>query len=200
MLILSLSCFYSNYDTILILFNSWTVIILFKISVDNDVINNFMGYFTCKSPYFTKYQKNKKVLLRERKRHTAHRIASTRYAALSNPDLVGGVPWVPPDHPDLVEGGTPSRPGQGVPRVPPSSIPPKLGWGTPFTIQTWLGGYHIQTWLGGYPPSSRPGWGGILGTPQTGMGYPPHLGQGIPLPGPGMGYPLPGPGMGYPPT
>ena len=36
--------------------------------------------------------KDKKVLLRERKRHTARRVASTRCAALSNPDLVWGVP------------------------------------------------------------------------------------------------------------
>ena len=33
---------------------------------------------------------NKKVLLRERKRHTACYVASTRCAALSNPDLVWG--------------------------------------------------------------------------------------------------------------
>ena len=39
---------------------------------------------------------NKKVLLRERKRHTARHVASARYAAVSNgwgvphPDLIGG--------------------------------------------------------------------------------------------------------------
>ena len=47
---------------------------------------------------------NNKVLLRERKRQTARRVASARYAALS-PD--GGIP-----EPDLYgEGGTPSSPG-----------------------------------------------------------------------------------------
>ena len=52
---------------------------------------------------------NKKVLLRERKRHTARRVASTLYAALSNgrgvtPSSPGqGVP-----HPVMVVGGTPS--------------------------------------------------------------------------------------------
>ena len=70
------------------------------------------------------------ILLRERKRHTAARVASTCYAALSNPDLVGGYPIQmrpgldgggtrgTPHHPDLV-GGTPSKPSQGVPLVPP---------------------------------------------------------------------------------
>ena len=46
-----------------------------------------------------KLVENEKVLLHERQRHTARRVASVRYAALSN----GGVP-----HPVLV-GGTPSQ-------------------------------------------------------------------------------------------
>ena len=109
--------------------------------------------------------KNKKVLLRERKRHTARRVASTHYAALSNPDLVrGGYPiqtelgWgtLPPEMgyplawdgvPPPLEMGNP-RPGMGYPPRPGMGYPPKLGWGTP-----------------------------------------PDLGQGIPLPRPGMGYP-----------
>ena len=95
---------------------------------------------------------HKKVLLRERKRHTARRVASTRYAALSNPDLVGGVP-----HPDLV-GGYPG-------------YPPELGWGTPRTGM----GYPPQT-LNWVPP--RPGMGYPLARP--GMGYPPKLGWGTP--------------------
>ena len=114
---------------------------------------------------------NKKVLLRERKRHTARCIASTRYAALSNPDLVGGVP-----HPDLVG---------GVPQVPP-----KLGWGTPtemvYPPRPGMG-YPPQTWDGGYPPDldSVP--------PRPGTGYPktwdraPQAWDGVPLlPRPGM--------------
>ena len=62
------------------------------------------------------YDDNKKVLLRERKRHTAHRVASARYATLS-PDGGGGVP-----HPDLW-------------RVYPSNKP-DLEWGTP--LQVWM--------------------------------------------------------------
>ena len=62
-----------------------------------------------------KLQIIKKVLLRERKRHTEHRVASARYAALS-PERVGG---------------SPSSPGWGVPPsagwVPPC---PELEWGT----------------------------------------------------------------------
>ena len=79
------------------------------------------------------YIMNKKVLPRERKRHTARRVASACYAALSN-----GGGGVPPHHPELA--------GQ-VPWVPPT------------TIQTWLGGYPLQhpDLAGGYPPPSRPG-------------------------------------------
>ena len=105
---------------------------------------------------------NKKVLLRERKRHTAHRVASARYAALSN----GG------------GGGTPSNPGWGVPH-------PVLYWGVPhpvlaggypvlaggYPIQSWPGGYTIQSWLGDTPhrpdlrwdtPCPDLGWGNPL--------------------------------------
>ena len=105
---------------------------------------------------------NKKVLLRERKRHTARHVASTRYAALSNPDLPP-----PPSRPG--RGGTPSRLGQEG-RTPGIPHHPDLvrGYpGYPLNIQTWSGGYPIQTWSGGTP------------CPQTGMGYPP----------PEMGYP-----------
>ena len=125
-------------------------------------------------------QYNEKVFLHECKRHTTDHVASTRYAALSNPDLVvgtpsrpgQGVPWVSPHHPDQV-GGTPSRPGWGVPWVPP-------------TIQTWDGVHPNLRW--GTPP-----W--------PGMGYPPDLRWGNPsyldL---GWGTLLPRPEMGYPPT
>ena len=74
-----------------------------------------------------KNRHNKKVLLRERKRQTAHHVASARYAALSN----GG-------------GGYPIQSWWGVPQVPPPSRPglgeggtptpcPDLGWGPPQT-------------------------------------------------------------------
>ena len=90
---------------------------------------------------------NKKVLLRERKRHTAHRVASARYAALSNGD--GGYSRYPP---------TPSRPGWGTPPRNPDLA------GVPSTIQTWLG----------HPPSpSRPDWGTPPPTIQTWLEYPP---------------------------
>ena len=93
---------------------------------------------------------NKKVLLRERKRHTAGRVASARYAALSNgwgvthPDLGQGT------HPDLGWG----TPTQTWDRVPPH---PDLGWGTPRT-QTWDGVPPTQTW-DGYPLPPRPEMG-----------------------------------------
>ena len=81
---------------------------------------------------------NKKVLLRERKRHTARRVASARYAALSNGWVGGGVP-----HP--VMGGVPLHPDLGQDTPPPTQtwhgVPPRpgtgydphqdLGWGTP---------------------------------------------------------------------
>ena len=81
----------------------------------------------------------KKVLLRERKRHTARRVASARYVALSNgggdtpssPGRGGTPPTIqtwpggyPPHHPDLAGGGNP----------PPC---PDLGWGTPPPVQVW---------------------------------------------------------------
>ena len=57
---------------------------------------------------FAQFLPNKKVLLRERKRHTAYHVASVCSAVLSwsgrvpHPDLTGGM-----SHPDL-SGGTPS--------------------------------------------------------------------------------------------
>ena len=157
--------------------------------------------------------KYKKVLLLERKRHTARHVASARYTGGGGGGVPpiqswwggvpiqtwpgkdtpsshgGGVPQVPPHHPDLargvphpvlvgstlgtphhpdLDGGTPhpdlargypwylppSRPGQGVPKVPSN--------------QTWDGVPPIQTWDGvpptirpemGYPPPSDLGWG-----------------------------------------
>ena len=103
---------------------------------------------------------SKKVLLCERKRHTARRIASTRYAALSNPDLVGGGTQGTPHHPDLV---------WGVPH-------PDLVRGVPPTIQTWLGGTlstpTIQTWDGVTPPLHLDLG---QGTPRPETGVPPYL-------------------------
>ena len=92
----------------------------------------------------------KKVLLREHKRHTTRRVASTPYVVLTgylpNPDLAGGVPtWVPPSPCQ----GTPlaGYPLQGYPPAvyPPTRVPPHQG--TP------------QLDLAGYPPTRvPPGW------------------------------------------
>ena len=104
---------------------------------------------------------NKKVLLHERKRLTAHHVASTRYAA-----LVGGTPI----------------PGWGVPHsqvgVPPSQTggtPSQVG-GTPHLD---LGRGYPWTWEGGTPPA----WTLEGGTPlpRPGKGYPPVSQMGYPL-------------------
>ena len=90
--------------------------------------------------HIKKKNQNNKVLLRERKRHTARPVASARYARGG-----GGIPFshdggVP--HPVMV-GGTPppSRPGPGVGDgggTMGTPHHPDLGWGTPPT-QTWDG-------------------------------------------------------------
>ena len=114
----------------------------------------------------------KKVLLRERKRHTARGVASARYAVLSNGKGRGVT------HPVMMVGGTPSSHGRGGDT--PSSH--GGGWGVP----------HPDL-AGGTPPPSRPCWGIPLVPPiQTWDGVPPT---------PGMGYPHhPDLGWGTPPT
>ena len=71
---------------------------------------------------------NKTVLLRERKRHTDRRVASTRCRGGG-----GGVPRAgPPPRPGW--GTPPSRPGWGTPPCPDlDGVPPpsRPGWGTP---------------------------------------------------------------------
>ena len=122
-------------------------------------------------------KRNKKVLLRERKRHTARRVASARYADLSpdnGPILLTrglphpvldrryshpvsmGVPWGTP-HPDL-RWGTPQSAGWGTPH-------PGLRWGPP--VQTWDGVSPCPDlgWGTPYPPCQpdevppSAGWG-----------------------------------------
>ena len=131
----------------------------------------------------------KKVLLRERKRHTARRVASARYAALCNGGggthlRSGGTPsqvWV---------GGTPSQ-VRGVPHL-------RSGWGgVPHPRSRW-GVPHFKSGFGGYPIS---GWGGTLSQD-----------RGYPIPGQGKGgtpsqvwvrgeYPISGLGVPWvPPT
>ena len=71
---------------------------------------------------------NKKVLLRERKRHTARRVVST---------------------PSVVLTGSP--PQQGTP--PWAGFPPVLTWlgGYPTWVPPWAGYPPVLTWLGGPP-------------------------------------------------
>ena len=118
------------------------------------------------------YTGNKKVLLRERKRHTARCVASTPYVVLTGYPPSRVPPWQ----------GTPPAgypPGQGTPppKVPPlARVPP--GQGTP-----WAGTPHRQ----GTPPARVPPSQGTpprwtwQGTPPswTWQGTPPQLPHGI---------------------
>ena len=91
---------------------------------------------------------NKKVLLRERKRYTARRLASARSATLS-PDEGGWGAGVYP-YPLLMGRGTPSSPNGGYPYpVLTRGYPPSIGknGGTPCQ----------ERW--GYPPTHQEGWG-----------------------------------------
>ena len=108
-------------------------------------------------------EQNKKVLLRERKRHTARRVVSTPSVVLPGYPPQQGTPpiltWpggyltrVPP-RPGYPPGGVPDQ-GTPLARIPPPSWPGRGG-----------------TWPG-YPPARVPPWGG------TWPGYPP--GQGTP--------------------
>ena len=166
---------------------------------------------------------NKKVLLRERKRHTTRHVASTHYAGLVGGGTLGtppawiwvGVPGVPPHQMDGVPptwtwvGGTqgtpntrwmgyppPPGPGWGVPWIPPSA-----GWGTPHHQLDGVPPHHqldgvtpTISWMG-YPP------------PSAGWGTPHHQLDGVPAPSAGWDTPhqldgVPPPTiswMGYPP-
>ena len=120
--------------------------------------------------------KKKKVLLRERKRHTARRVVSTPSVVLP-----GYPPWGWGGYPDL---GTPPRGG----------YPPPLGRGT----RTWVppGGYLD---LGGYPDPP----GGVPGPGYPPGQVPLQGGTQVWVPpwgGPGPGYPpWGGTWPGYPP-
>ena len=139
-----------------------------------------------------KYSTNKKVLLRERKRHTVRSVESARYAALSPDERGRG---------GRGYGVTPSSPGQGeypeVPLhldldgvlpptwtwdgiVPPpwtwDGVPPHLdlGWGSP-SVWTWDGVPPIS-WMGtshldlgwGTPPPPIQTWDGVPPTSPVG--------------------------------
>ena len=147
--------------------------------------------------------RNKKVLLRERKRHTVRRVASARYADLYPVPCLGGYPFpCPRGYPVPCLGGTPSHIWGGT---------PFHVWGVPHPRS---GGYPVpcpgvpHPRSGGYPvPCSEgypiPGLGGTHprsgGTPsQVQGGTHPRLGGtpsqvkgGTPLTRPVMGYPAP---------
>ena len=152
--------------------DSWKVLHLFRLiiigccalhqKVDTVAVAPFVKDFKCN---YSHTKVNKKVLLRERKRHTTHNVGSARYAALS-PDLGGG-------------GGPPSSANGGYPHpvlmgriyhhqvltgVPPS----RFDWGTPSSS---------NRVFPGVPPSGRmavPPSGRMVVPPvRTGWGYPP---------------------------
>ena len=127
---------------------------------------------------------NKKVLLRECKRHTAHRAASARSAALS-PDGWGGGE-LPPSSPD----------GGRVPHLVLTGLTsPDLEWGTPHpdlgrgypSILTWKGG--TPHWPdGGIPPVLT--WeGGTSRQPDGGTSPPPEMWTGQTFPGINITFP-----------
>ena len=90
---------------------------------------------------------NKKVLLREHKRHTARRVASAHSAAVSWPG--GGYP-----HPVLIGGGgTPSIPDHGG--VYPHPVP--IGGGARYPLISQMGISPPPSARWGYPPLAR--WG-----------------------------------------
>ena len=170
-----------------------------------------------------KYFQNKKVLLRERKRHTARRVASARYVGGGTPSQVQGGYLIPGR-----EGGTLSQDG-GLPHPRSGAVPhPRSGGGYPvpgqrgYPIPGWgwypilgLGGYPIPG-LGEYPVPGPEGYfiPGLGGTPsqvQVGTQFQvqgvPHPDLvldggtlGTPHPDLGWGTPLTRPGMGLPPN
>ena len=121
-------------------------------------------------------ESHKKILLRERKRHTARRVASTTSVVLTQR---GGVHHLR------------SRSRWGVPH--PRSrreVPHPWPGGTPSQVQT--GGTPSQVWMGGLPhPWGYPSLAGVPHCPDLGWGTPPPS-------GPGQGTPV-WTWLGYPP-
>ena len=103
--------------------------------------------------FYEKQVQDKKVLLRERKRHTARRVASACYAALY-PDGGGG-PHPGPQARSRCRGIHPRSKGAG--EANPS--------------QVWIGGYPIPGTDEGYSIPGQDG-GTPIPPPGPGMGYP----------------------------
>ena len=129
------------------------------------------GLLTLASTY-----SDKKVLLRECKRHTTRRVASARCTALSYGGRGGGVlphPVLPGRYPiqswpgwgtqsSPGWGGTPSGHGQGVPHPVMDGVTPSSpgGGGVPHPVLMGVPGIGyppVQTWDGASP--SQEGWG-----------------------------------------
>ena len=119
------------------------------------LISSTVERFLCKNvnqksqsrfPKHTKFTLSKKVLLRERKRHTYRGVSSTPSVVLYR----GGIPCGGVPHPKW--GGTPgyslSGPGRGTPH-------PRLDGGMPHPRLD-EGTHRGWTWLG-YPPSDLAG-------------------------------------------
>ena len=99
---------------------------------------------------------NKKVLLREHKRHTTHHVANTPCAVLSPVDGGGG------GLPHLWTGGIPIQDDRGLDRGTPCpqnplSYPCQVGWDTPYPH--WAGWVYPQVKAGWGTPWVKAGWG-----------------------------------------
>ena len=141
--------------------SAWKLFV--PVKLDNALIDfTEMAYMSNYSSKRLNSELNKKVILRERKRHTTRRVASARYAALSN-----GVP-----HPVLARGDTPSSPGQGVPH------PVLGGWGYPIPGSGVWGVPHPVLAGGGTSSQVQVGEGGTPSSPGWGDGTPSSSGQG----------------------
>ena len=119
---------------------------------------------------------NKKVLLRERKRHTARRVASTPYVVLTGyPPTLTRVPPQPgyPPSQGTPPARVPPRPGYPPTRVPPPArVPP--GQGSPPGQGTPPARVPPQLDLAGYPPRLPHGILGNVGK-HYGIWVPPPL-------------------------
>ena len=105
--------------------------------IENETYKIFGNYSELNVPYTVV---NKKVLLPERKRHTARRVASDRYAALSNgggylPPTIQTWMGYPPNHPDLA----------GVPPPPTEVWTDKQTENSTFPHPSDAGGNYVQT-------------------------------------------------------